>query len=253
MYAIVMWVVHTVLSIIPQSSKIRHANKVTNQEDKLVEYDGMIVGVLRIVQKGMLWLSPLLVIVIILNITIEHSETDKNLGYMVCIFYVVMFIIITLYSRKYENTYFIFRESELVWCYGYGKRVVPYEEIKHQMKKRYFKVNNSYIIPIKHTSIRIKSEQACGLEAGIRKMKKWGIPVPNPTELQEKRFRQINILKMGVSFSLMGWVVGNGIDLYCGKELSSRQVVMNWALPGFSVVCLISFLVLNYILTVKKK
>jgi hypothetical protein len=248
-----MWVVHTVLSIIPQSSKIRHGNKVTNQEDRLVEYEGSIVVVLRMIQKGMLWLTPLLVLIIILSITVNLSETDKNLGYMVCIFYVIMLIIITLYSRKYENTYFIFRESEILWCYGYGKRVVSYEEIKQQMQKRHFKVNNSYIIPIKHTSIRIKSEQACGLEDGIKKMKQWGIPVPNPTELQEKRFHQINVLKMGVSFSLMLWLGGIGIDLYCGNELNSGQVVMNWLLPGFAVVCLITFLVLNHILSVKTK
>ena len=62
-----MWVVQTVLSIIPQSSKLRHGNKVTNQEDRLVEYEGSIVVVLRMVQKGMLWLTSLLVIIIILS------------------------------------------------------------------------------------------------------------------------------------------------------------------------------------------
>jgi hypothetical protein len=253
MYAIVMWLVHTVLSIIPQSSEIRHGNKVTNQEDLLVEYEGTIVVVLKMVQKGMLWVLPFAVIGIILTITGNDSETDRNLSYMVCIFYSIMLIIITLYSRKYENTYFIFRESELLWCYGYGKRIVPYEEIKQQMQRRYFKVNNTYIIPIKHTSIRIKSEQASGIEAGMKKMKQWGIPVPNPTELQEKRFQQINILKLCVAFSIMGWCVGIGFDLYCGSVLNSGQLVLNWLLPGFALVCLIIFLVLNQILTVRAK
>ena len=253
MYAIVMWVVHTVLSIIPQSSKIRHQNKVTNQEDKLVQYEGTIVVVLKMIQKVMLWMLPLLIVSIILNITVNSSETDKKLVNMVHIFFVSMLIIITLYSRKYENTYFIFGDSELIWCYGYGKRVVPYEEIKQQMQKRYFKVNNSYIIPVKHTNIRIKSEQASGIEAGMKKLKYWGIPVPNPTELQEKRFQQINVLKLCVAFSLMLWLGGIGIDLYCGSELNSGQLVMIWLLPGFAVVCLIIFLVLNQILTVKTK
>ena len=253
MYAIVMWVVQTVLSIIPQSSKVRHGNKVTNQEDQLVEYEGTIVVVLKMVQKGMLCVLPFAVIGMILTITGNDNETDRNLSYMICILYVIILIIITLYGRKYENTYFIFRESELLWCYGYGKRVVPYHEIIQQMKKRYFKVNNSYIIPIKHTSIRIKSEQAVGIEAGMKKMKQWGIPVPNPTELQEKHFHQINVLKLCVAFSIMGWFVGIGFDLYRGSELNNGQQVINWLLPGFAVVCLITFLILNHILTLRIK
>ena len=253
MYAIVMWVVHTVLSIIPQSSKIRHGNKVTNQDDRLIEYEGAIVVVLKMVQKCMLWFSPFLVIVFIVQKSIKLSDMEKKASSLVYIIYVIMLIIITLYSRKYGNTYFIFRESEVVWCYGYGKRVVPYEEIKQQMKKRYFKINNSHIIPVKHTSIRIKSEQASGVEAGMKKLKNWGIPVPNPTELQEKRFQQINVLKLCVAFSIMGWFVGIGFNLYCGKELNSGQEVMNWLLPGFAVVCYITFLVLNQIFTVKTK
>ena len=126
-----MWVVQTVLSIIPQSSKLRHGNKVTNQEDRLVEYEGSIVVVLRMVQKGMLWLTSLLVIIIILSKTIELSEI--------------------------------------------------------------------------------------------------------------------------VAFSIMGWFVGIGLYLYCGSELNSGQQVMIWLLPGFAVVCLIAFLILNHILTVRTK
>lgn len=77
MYAIVMGIVHLVLSILPQGSKVRHADKVTLLGDVLVEYDGTIVFVLRVIKKCMLWMMPLAAVAFVLNMTDQSSHEEE--------------------------------------------------------------------------------------------------------------------------------------------------------------------------------